>query len=384
MRSPPYIAISAFCVVAALCSILSGYYVHIALLKLISFWVGISGFFACVYTLRRLKVDTTEWFIAQNAAVCGLAVLSLALGVGANFKESMLERGLYNLAFYHSQTMGPLAALMITYTTCVVLFTGHRNRWICLPIIVVLGYCVALSGSRTGFGTLVAGLLAILATSFVWSRRGLNRLRLNWSRPTIVALIAAAALGLMATDLVTGGRISGTFISFAAKKGKETESVTLEQAIATRQGVAEQSYANFKESPIYGIGFQVSTAEFFKQNATLFYAPVEKGFLPTAILEEVGVLGTTAFVVFLVTMFADLVKQRNIPGFAMFVALLASNLGEASIFALAGHGAYGWMLVVGGILLGDRCFIDKATPGRAAFRHRNETAAWASTPPAAA
>jgi hypothetical protein len=117
---------------------------------------------------------------------------------------------------------------------------------------------------------------------------------------------------------------------------------------------------NFRRSPVFGIGFQVSTTEYFIQNASLFYAPIEKGFLPSALLEEVGVVGTSFFVIFVITMAVQLVRERNIPGVAMFATLLASNLGEASLFALAGHGAYGWILLVGGIVLGDRCIMPSA------------------------
>jgi hypothetical protein len=217
-------------------------------------------------------------------------------------------------------------------------------------------------------GTLLFGVMTAIGAAFVWRRKGWRQLRLNVSRSTIIAWGLVAILAIAGYDVASGGRLTRKWISFAAKQGKDVESITFEDAISTRTGIAEESMKNFRQSPVFGIGFQVSKSEFFVENASLFYAPVEKGFLPTALLEEVGLVGTSFFVVFVVTFMTQLVRERNIPGVAMFATLLASNLGEASFFAIAGHGAYGWILLVGGIVLGDRCIMPSAY-GSAARQH---------------
>lgn len=354
-KSPAYLWLTAFCVVAAFCSLVSGYYVHIALLKLFSFWLATSGFFAAIHTIRVLRIDTTEWFVAQTVVVCALCGLSLILGVAQNFKEFASQIGLYNLAFYHSQTMGPGAAFLITYCACVYLFSGHRNRWICLPIVGCLAYFLSLTGSRTGFGTAVIGVGTAFAAAFAWKQSRWRRPRLNLSRSSLVAMALLGAIGIGCCDVALGGRLSRRFASFITKSRGEKTSISLEETIASRQGIAEQTWQNFLQSPITGIGFQVAKTDDFVRNATLFSAPMEKGFLPTAILEEVGVLGAFVFVGFVVSMFRLLIRERNIPGLAMFVAHLASNLGEASYFAVAGQGGYAWMMVMAAIVLGDRC-----------------------------
>lgn len=359
--SPPYLAVVAFCIAALACSLLSGYYVPIALLKLFNFWVGMTGLFACAYQLRRAKVDTTEWFVVQAIVVAALSALSLALGVGSNFRRSgAWGGGLYNLAFYHPNTAGPLFAQFILYLTCVLLFTGHRNRWICIPLIAFLAYCVSLAGSRTGAASLVVGLVVIFGILMIWKGRGLRRLNKRLSPVGAILLVVAALGGLVAVDVGSGGRVSRSVLAFVAKSGGEVESVTFDEAISSRKGVIELSYENFKRYPVTGIGFQVATTEYFRQNASFFYAPVEKGFLPTALLEETGILGTSVFSILVVVWLWHLAAARNAPGLVQFVALLFINLGEVSIFAMAGHGAYQWMVLFGGVLLGDYCF--KPTP----------------------
>jgi len=355
VRSPPYIALTIFCVVAAMCSIMSGYFTHIALMKVLIFWSGMTGFFSFIATIRRRKLDTTEWFVAQAAAVCVLNALALLLGVAQNFKGENVSHGLYNLGLYHSQTTGPISALLMIYLTCVVLFAGHRNRWICWPLLGFLAYCLLLTQSRTGAATLTISLsiVAFLALLFNSGRR--SAIRLNYSRTLIGFCIAAVVIGGILFDLGSQGALTTRARSFLIKSRRDSESVSIDRILSSRAALMEQSLQNFRASPIVGIGFGVSTNPNFQQTATVLYAPVEKGFLPTAILEEVGLLGTAAFIGFVLTMFVSLARARNIPGLAMFAALLILNLGEAGIFALGGHSAFMWLFVVGGILLGDRC-----------------------------
>jgi hypothetical protein len=358
MRSPPYIALTFFCAVAATCSIVSGYFTHIALMKILVFWTGMTGFFAFIATIRQRKIDTTEWFVAQAGAVCILNALALFLGVAQNFKGENVSHGLYNLGLYHSQTAGPIAALLMIYLVCLVLFAGHRNRWICWPLLGFLAYGLFLTQSRTGAATLAVGLSIVAMFAFLFSSGRWRATRLNYSRTLIGLCMAAALLSGILFDLGSQGSLTTRVRSFLIKSRRDSENVSIDRILSSRAALIEQSLQNFKASPIVGIGFGVSTNPNFQQNATILYAPVEKGFLPTALLEEVGLLGTITFIGFILTMFTSLARSRNIPGIAMFAALLTLNLGEAGIFALGGHSAFMWLFVVGGILLGDRCITE--------------------------
>lgn len=355
VRTSPYIAMTTFCLVAAGCSLASGYFTHIALMKVLVFWVGMTGFFAFLSTMRRKRIDTTEWFVSQATAVVMLSVLALVRGVAQNFKGPVATHGLYNFAFYHSQTAGPIFALIMVYLTCVFLFAGHRNRWICLPLIGCLAYGIVLTRSRTGVGTLIAGAVVLTLLSLVWGRGRRFAIRLNVPRSVIVAGLTVVALAAVFYDVGTKGSLTAGIRTFIAKSGSDVAEIVAEDVFSSRTGLMTRGWRNFQQSPLVGIGFGVSTDPFFRETATILYAPVEKGFLPTALLEEVGILGTIAFLWFIVAMFGTLIRARNIPGVAMFASLLVLNLGEAGIFALGGHAAFMWLFVLGGILLGDRC-----------------------------
>jgi hypothetical protein len=168
-------------------------------------------------------------------------------------------------------------------------------------------------------------------------------------------------------DAASDNAITKTVVAFANKGGK-AEQFDVTQALSSRQALIDLSWRNFLESPWIGIGFEVATTEFFRQNATLFYAPIEKGFLPVAVLEETGVIGTFFFVVFLLAYVRYLWRNLNIPGIALFVTFLAVNCGEAMLFAVGGHGGFGWLLCAAGAMLGDFCIERTSEPGRVRSR----------------
>ena len=124
--------------------------------------------------------------------------------------------------------------------------------------------------------------------------------------------------------------------------------------MSSRASIITQQWETFLRNPLTGIGFQVADTEYFRRNATLFSAPVEKGFLPTGLLEEVGLLGTSTFALFIGLLALSLVLARNGPGLVMLLTYLVTNLGEMTIFAFGGAGGMGWLFVAMGILIGNR------------------------------
>lgn len=345
--------------VSAILTIMTGYMVHIALLKLVNYTIGTTAIFAQVAIQRARRCDLSEWFITLIVVVVILGVASMPLGIAYNAKaiDPTKPHIYFNGPFYHSNTLGPFAALICLYLACVYLFGAYRNRWICLGCIAALLYFMRLSQSRTAFAALVAGVIILVALTFVLRRRGWTFLRMNTRRPTIVAVIAVAVIGAIAADVATGGRLSKEAVGFINKSAK-TEELNIDQVLSSRMGRIQVSWSNFQKSPLIGIGFELSTDEWFQQNASLFYAPIEKGFLPTAILEQSGIIGTIFFVGTLVAMLAYLRRAMNVPGMVMFLGFLVVNCGEVMYFGVAGHGAFGWLLVAAGMNLGEFAVYD--------------------------
>ncbi len=347
-------ALAAFVVVAAVLSILTGYFVPIALLKLVNFTIGSVAILSSVKVMQLRRSDMTEWYVTIILATVLLGLASIPLGIGNNFRGVGTVAKYFNGPFYHSNCLGPMAAMMTVYLACVVVFGKYRNKWVCLMMIGCLCYFMYLTKSRTSFAATAIGVAMLIALSFVFVRRGHIRLRMQVARMTLIGGVVVACLGVVIADMATFGSLTRQVVGFA-NKGGGVEQLDLEQALSSRKDVVAFGWQNFLDSPLIGIGFEVSKAQFFVDNATLTYAPIEKGFLPVAVLEETGIIGTFFFVVFLVSYTGYLGKHLNVPGLAMFLTFLAVNCGESMFFALGGHGAFGWLLFTAGAQLGDQC-----------------------------
>jgi len=353
-----YLAFNAFCLVAGVCSIVNGYYVSISMLKLATFWFGVSGILSAVEVLRKRQSDLTEWFVAMAAAITLLGIYSRFAGIGYNMlTERFRDKGLFNGPLYHSNALGPFAVTVVAFLACTWLYGRYKNRWICLVLAVFLIYFVTLTRSRTSAFSLILGLLSGYICSLTAVRKLGTRLRRNLSSGSVFGYATALLMVVVVGDTLTSGRLYRSVISFTNKGGNEgTGKIDLTQVLQSREALISQSWELFKRHPITGIGFQVSYDDEFRKKATLLSAPIEKGFLPTAILEETGILGTFFFVVFILGFLGYLIGQRNIPATTVFLSVLFTNLGEVSLFALGGPGQLGWILTGAAMILGDHCF----------------------------
>lgn len=180
-------------------------------------------------------------------------------------------------------------------------------------------------------------------------------------RGTLTGILALAVVGGLFWDVMTDNSLGKALSSFIVKGTVSSvdygKQVSMERILLSRRGLIEFSWNNFLDNPLFGIGFGVAKTEMFKRTATYLTAPAEKGFLPTAILEEGGLVGTTAFLVFLGVFTWDLWRQRNVAGLITFWVFLATNLGEVTIFSPGGAGAFGWIMVGAATILNDRCWV---------------------------
>ena len=343
-------------------SLLSGWYTQIALLKLLNFWFCITAILAGLVVIRSGKNDMSEWFVSLIVATTVFGIAALVLGQGYNFISTRLAGApvttdLFDGAFLHPNCHSLYASLFVLFMASLYLLAPYRNRWLALPTIASWFGFMALSKSRTS--ALAAAIPLVILVLYARPRvnkRGF-RMRLNVSRVAISAAAVCLVLLAVAYDAVSSGVLAKSVVAFF-NKGQSSESVALdtEQILKSRKGLIEFSWNNFRENPIHGIGFQVAKNDFFIRNATLFSAPAEKGFLPTAILEEGGILGASSFLILLAALFADCMRDRNVPAIVAFLGFLISNFGEVSIFSPGGSGAFGWIMVGAASILGDHCW----------------------------
>jgi hypothetical protein len=358
--SPVYGLFLVYVGAMAICSVLSGWYTQIALMKLVNFWAVISTILAGVTVLRRMRVDLTEWFVALVAAATLFGLLSIALGVDDNFRTYVpgAESNVFVGAFLHPNCHSVYASLFVVMLASIFLLGEYRQRRIVLPMIAIWFVFMVWSQARASVIAAILGCVVLVVLAQPFRNRFGWRLRLNVRRSQALAFIVVAGILGGIFDLATQRGITKSVVAFLNKGGNEalTTAIDTEQMLSSRQGLIDSSWANFQEQPLTGIGFQVAKNQAFVQNATLFTAPVEKGFLVTAVLEEGGIFGATAFCAFMLAFLIELAISRNVPAIAMLLAFLTSNMAEVTIFSPGGSGSFGWTMIGAAMILGDHCW----------------------------
>jgi hypothetical protein len=107
---------------------------------------------------------------------------------------------------------------------------------------------------------------------------------------------------------------------------------------------------NFLNQPLLGNGFGVYPDGKFPSGVVEFAgipisAPIEKGFLPTAILEEGGILGGGALTMLILLLSRRAWRNTDLRWRAMFVACLGMNIGECVFLSPGGIGLFDWLLL---------------------------------------
>jgi len=119
----------------------------------------------------------------------------------------------------------------------------------------------------------------------------------------------------------------------------------------SRGSVIENSMDNFFKNPFTGIGFGVGSeaTEFDIASDKLLgiplSAPTEKGFLPSTVLEEVGIIGAVCFIMLLFSLLKIIFTSGNQLSLLIFFTCLMVNMGEMIFFSFGGIGLYIWLMI---------------------------------------
>ena len=110
------------------------------------------------------------------------------------------------------------------------------------------------------------------------------------------------------------------------------------------------SLDNFERAPITGIGFGVPTnARYFRPQIGFMGMPVgasvEKGFMPSAVLEEIGLPGAIFTLWIILTLAAPVIRQPDLTLFWVLATSLIVNFGEMVFFSVGGMGFYFWLMM---------------------------------------
>lgn len=316
----------------------------ITVLTLLSAWQGLTP-------NQRLAI-----FTKIQQGLIFLILLSLPLLAIPSIGYLRNDSGFQGL-LSHPQSFGPTVAL-------VGVMVGGRILGDSKPAwrdITLLGIClvlVVLSEARTAGLAMVLGLIgsAFLSPIFagVSRRRMLPGLRSR--RFQTVALIALAGI------IIAAPILASTLSSYLFKRSDATSFV--DAADASRGALVVKMFSNIQKNPLTGIGFGIASEPAYMEveRDPFFGLPlsalVEKGVMPVAVFEELGVFGALAIYGWFLLVLRRAARS-GVSQFAVLITVLLVNFGESMFFSVGGMGMLLLILLTGAVT-GDQRTVRKA------------------------
>lgn len=329
-----------FAIVEGAVSLKTSPAVVISLMKAAEFAFGVTAVLVAYNHVRGPKlVRLQRWVITVSLTVIGLSALTLLVPSAGLGSDGGLE-GLLNQPQALGIFMAPFAAWALSGTLMMRRRATRLELWAALALVAL----ILLSRARTaGFGCAFG--IAIVLVGRALGRRQFGQATLG--RPILIGVAACALLAVLA---MTTGQVSRIVTDYAYK-GSVGQANSLNEAFyVSRGGGAQAQWQNFLNKPFLGNGFGVYPDGHFPSGISYFdgipiSAPIEKGFLPTAILEEGGALGGALLVLLIGTLWRQAWRNTDLRWRAMFVACLGINIGECVFMSPGGIGMFEWLLL---------------------------------------
>lgn len=304
----------------------------VSILKAVSWTTVVATLLAAWSGLSFEERSQLEYQLFGGLIVLILVSLPLAFSGIGYLRNGTGFQGILN----HPQAFGPTVAFLGGWLGGRLLGTA-QPRW---REIALLGLCLVLivmSEARTAGLALVLGLIIASLTSSALSGIAMRRLMPGLRSSRLQILVLLAVVG----SLLAGGILSERIGAYLTKRTDATN--LLEAAEASRGGLVDLMVANIEKNPLTGIGFGIASdvdAMEVERDPILGLptgAVIEKGVLPFAVMEELGVLG---FVLVFSWIFL-LARQGARSGMAALTVLIIvflTNLGESTLFSPGGMG----------------------------------------------
>ena len=298
-------------------------------LSVLGMWVRVD--------LLREGIDA--WLLAALTLVVLASVPLIFFGMGYEINDRGFQ-GILN----HPQHFGIMVALLATWQLGVILTKRLFSVWriLLLGLFVTVLY---ISEARTGMLAFTLGTLAAGVISLFSHRSELRRVLADM--PRIFRAVAGGMMIILAIVFFQG-LLQG--LENAVFKG-DADSTLAENFSGSRGMLIERALNNFVEHPLFGSGFAMPT---FLELLEVRYDPlfgipvsasVEKGVLPAAVLEELGIVGALSFLWLIYALVRQVVRHGAYHMIGLMICALTINLGESVLFSPSGFGLLVWLII---------------------------------------
>ena len=311
----------------------------LSVLKVLAFGIGGITIFGCFERTAHLRGHWQVWFLAMATVLVVGSLIVLPTGMG----YTRTVRG-YQGILRHPQMLGPVAGVFGAWFTGL-LATGRGNPRLLLPLSVSAWALVLLSAARTG--ALAGGGGFLIALLIGGGFRGQRLIS-----PTYLVSPTAVLAGLLGmAALIAYSEQTTSFLESFVRKNQDSQTAE-ELFLDARGDRASLSMENFADSPFVGVGFgtpsdyQDYTVKSNHQvGGITIKASSEKGFMPTAVLEETGLIGAVLVLGILLALLGPIHRLAPFEAIWMAWAILLVNAGAAVLFSFGGLGFFVWMML---------------------------------------
>lgn len=357
-----------YLLVAAVCSV-GGYYPVVSYLKIVNCLILFVGLGLGFRNVDRRPADVMmirQFFLVITSFVIWGSIAVLIFFPAAAYMTSVVD-------VIETQGMAAAEEVLASNAGGVRLFGGITNQSQCLATVLPCSlawlacdmFFVEKRISKFHALTILAGfplvyltrsrsamLTSVMAASFLYFYC-INKVNIRVS----IKRKMRAAMMLMGVLVVIAAGVMEVRNQSISKWLRKTEDVagdekSLGEAFtSSRMGKVEENMADFKSSPIFGTGFQVTydmKYRFAHHDGLILSASLEKSILPLMVLGETGLVGSLFFWLFIITFYATCIKKRYYCCATLHTVFLVTNMAEATYFSPGGAGGYMWVLCVGG------------------------------------
>lgn len=336
------IPLLVYCLVVFALSIFVSRAAEISLMKLFFFGTTVSGVLVGFASIDKAETESLmQWFLSIAFVVVILSLPTYFSGAVGFKRNGFGFQGILNHPQAYGAFLAPYGAWILAGIVSATV--KYRSLSVAVMFSFYLLLNILISKVRTSALALVLGIMTPIALSF----GGLIKGQQFRSSRIFVIGSALGLAGLCAVVIQPG---AWDFVTSFMTKGKGNEATIEEAFYSSRGKAAESHWYNFLARPFTGHGFGIYPSGEFPSGVKRFYgipisASVEKGFLPSAILEETGLIGAIAFLWFLVSLIKRVLISSDIRWVCMFFACVFINVGEAVFFSVGGIGLYFWLLM---------------------------------------